>query len=279
MQKFKYLLILFILALIIFVASNLDIYSIDSRSMENTLLVGDRVIIKKFPRRGKSLRNGNTDIENLNGKILVFQNQEYQIDKYFIKRCIASPGDTLYCSQNETFINGVVQCFPFERKYLIYTSTTKENQLYDFAYSHDINITKFSSGNFNLLLTESMIDSLKFEGLIKKFSYIYKSNSDKKNCIYTPPGMVMPKKGDLNREKSGRKFGLCYEENEDKEFVQANYYFMMGDNRPISIDSRDWGIISEYQIVGKAILVLFSIDNRLKGFRKIRLTRIFKGIK
>ncbi len=43
---------------------------------------------------------------------------------------------------------------------------------------------------------------------------------------------------------------------------KQNYYFMMGDNRHFSNDSRYWGVVPEENIVGKASMVLFNYQNR-----------------
>ncbi len=54
-----------------------------------------------------------------------------------------------------------------------------------------------------------------------------------------------------------------------------DYYFMMGDNRHNSLDSRFWGFVPEDHIVGKAVLVGVSYDKE-KGFpRGIRWSRMF----
>jgi signal peptidase I len=55
-----------------------------------------------------------------------------------------------------------------------------------------------------------------------------------------------------------------------------NYYWMMGDNRHNSLDSRYWGFVPENHIVGKASFVLISFDKDKSGFGKIRFDRIFK---
>lgn len=56
-----------------------------------------------------------------------------------------------------------------------------------------------------------------------------------------------------------------------------DYYFMMGDNRHNSADSRSWGFVPEDHVVGKPILVWLSIDKDRNFFRGgIRWNRLFK---
>ena len=54
---------------------------------------------------------------------------------------------------------------------------------------------------------------------------------------------------------------------------KQNYYFMMGDNRHDSLDSRFWGFVPEDHIVGKAVTVLMSLDPFTGAFRADRFLR------
>ena len=58
-----------------------------------------------------------------------------------------------------------------------------------------------------------------------------------------------------------------------------NYYWMMGDNRHNSADSRMWGFLPENHIVGKALFVWMSWDKNGKGLGKIRWKRLFSSVK
>jgi signal peptidase I len=55
-----------------------------------------------------------------------------------------------------------------------------------------------------------------------------------------------------------------------------NYYFMMGDNRDNSADSRAWGFVPENHISGKAWMVFFSHDPNTS---EIRWKRMFSFIR
>ncbi len=81
---------------------------------------------------------------------------------------------------------------------------------------------------------------------------------------------------------------LSIDGQEVKEYTfKYNYYWMMGDNRHNSSDSRFWGFVPETHILGKPLLVLFSIQykgelqpdfQRQNSFYKLRWDRLFKTI-
>lgn len=64
-----------------------------------------------------------------------------------------------------------------------------------------------------------------------------------------------------------------------EEYVfRQDYYFMMGDNRHNSLDSRYWGFVPEDHIVGKPRLIWFSTDKNKPFPRSIRWNRLFKFV-
>ncbi len=72
---------------------------------------------------------------------------------------------------------------------------------------------------------------------------------------------------------------LTIDGKEVKEYTfHQNYYFMMGDNRHNSLDSRYWGFVPEDHIVGKAFFIWLSIDKYAGFFDRIRWRRFFKMI-
>jgi signal peptidase I len=64
----------------------------------------------------------------------------------------------------------------------------------------------------------------------------------------------------------------------DSYTFKMNYYWMMGDNRHNSLDSRFWGYVPEDHIVGKAMVTWMSVDSTENIFSKVRWSRIFKPI-
>ena len=57
---------------------------------------------------------------------------------------------------------------------------------------------------------------------------------------------------------------------------KQDYYFMMGDNRHNSLDSRYWGFVPEDHVVGKPAMIWLSINNEKSFPRNIRWDRLFK---
>ncbi len=110
--------------------------------------------------------------------------------------------------------------------------------------------------------------------------------------------LYMPKKGDvieLNEDSWHRYHRIitAYEgnilERKDNHFIlngesatryifKQGYYWMMGDNRHASDDSRYWGYVPEDHIVGKPVFIWMSYDKYASGLNKVRTDRIFTTV-
>ena len=78
-------------------------------------------------------------------------------------------------------------------------------------------------------------------------------------------------------EVRDKKFYINGEETSTYTF-KMNYYWMMGDNRHNSLDSRFWGYVPEDHIVGKPVFIWMSWDKYGEGINKIRFDRIFTTV-
>ncbi|MDA8596706.1 signal peptidase I, partial [Flavobacteriaceae bacterium] len=59
---------------------------------------------------------------------------------------------------------------------------------------------------------------------------------------------------------------------------EQDYYWMMGDNRQASEDSRYWGFVPFDHVVGKPVFIFLSIDANGQGINKIRWDRVFTAV-
>ena len=230
----------------------------------------------------------------------------------YIKRCIAIPGDSLKIVKGQVFVNGKAQKeIPgIQFKYLI---TISGNALNASALEKlDISLADIegSGSRYIMSLTEEQfkkMDGLKFIQSKERISWP-ESDSDP-NIFPSDPkfswnldnfGPIwVPKKGvtiNLTTENLPlyKRIIDTYEENDlevkdntiyingapaSSYTFKMDYYWMMGDNRYNSADSRYWGFVPEDHVVGKASFVWLSLDKNKNFFSKIRWSRIFMVVK
>lgn len=227
--------------------------------------------------------SGSTDIQNRD--VVVFD--MFEDNMVIVKRCMGIAGDTLEISDGEVFVNG---------NFFNPTKNVKNN--YRLKNVVDVNLqNKMRSLNIrsnlkrinknwfeavlsiqekNMLENEGLIDSVKIilDTTITRFpkSEILHWTLDN----YGP--YIIPKKGmtinlnqinfDLYKKAINDHENINIEEKNGRYYFNGkeitaytfkhDYYFMMGDNRKGSQDSRYWGLVPENRIIGKVQCVLFS---------------------
>ena len=172
-------------------------------------------------------------------------------------------------------------------------------------------LTELTDYSRDLLLTEGEVKIIKKSKLLDSITRSYKTvksyntsffpNDIKYNWNEDNFGpIIIPKKGEKIKLNSKnlplyKKLIRDYEKNEltlENGVIKINdvstteytfnqdYYWMMGDNRYRSEDSRFWGFVPEDHIVGKPVLIWFSIDGINDGFKnwKIRWERVFSTV-
>jgi len=104
-----------------------------------------------------------------------------------------------------------------------------------------------------------------------------------KTIVLTPENIPFYKR--IIKEYEGNDLVVFYDKNyingkTTKEYTfKQDYYWMMGDNRHNSLDSRFWGFVPFGHVVGKPVFIWFSIDNKIEGWNKIRWKRLFTTVK
>lgn len=229
---------------------------------------------------------------------------------FYIKRCIALPGDTLLIKNKVIYIDDAVQdkIALTEFNYRVQTKKVfNQDSLMKYGITEggrtaglnewDLTLTtavknKLDSSEQVLSVREVRLSKNSFADYIFPYKELYKWNVD-----YFGP-LVIPKKGekvrlDKNAIHLYQRIIEVYEANEFKQvddvFIingdttnsytfKMDYYFMMGDNRHNSSDSRFWGFVPEDHIVGKATTIVFSMDKNSHTQSKYRSNRFFKEI-
>ena len=232
----------------------------------------------------------------------------------FVKRCIGIPGDTILITHTLIYINNIPLSDPATAQYNYYIRTNGQNleadqlndleitdtdQMYDpYMKSYVFALTREQASDVRNLSNITKVTL--FENTNRNLSYLsffpYDPSFTWNEDNFGP--LVIPRKGmsvDLTLEnlpvyrriieafeknKLDIKDGIIYVNNKpsDSYTFSLNYYFMMGDNRHNSADSRIWGFVPEDHIVGKAVLVWLSLNKNKDSFKKIRWNRMFKKI-
>ncbi|MBI5857216.1 MAG: signal peptidase I [Sphingobacteriales bacterium] len=229
----------------------------------------------------------------------------------YIKRCIAVAGDTLQIINSDVFVNGKKSELPpySQMDYELESNQALDPEILKSDYDVDIynNRVAVSLGNnkYRMILTAKAVEKMKKNGLLKTISPLVDTSTD----IYNPAfenyvwynRWSTDNYGKIWIPKKGARLVLTadnyyiyerpirvYEKNEfytkDGKFFlngkevteytfKMDYYWMMGDNRHQSQDSRFWGFVPEDRIVGKAWMIWFSWDG---GPRWKRLFKIVK---
>jgi signal peptidase I len=229
----------------------------------------------------------------------------------YIKRCVAIPGDTIQVIDGIVYINGIREPSyeGLQYNYNVKTNGTPLNPrvLANYGISREyLNIN--ANPNYVIPLSESQISDLKsnipeiisIERYIERVSdfQIYPNiQSDQWNVDNYGP-LWIPSKGTIIEltERNVATYRMAIEnyegnrlelkdgkvflngEEEQQYTFQMDYYFMMGDNRHRSADSRFWGFVPEDHIVGKPKFIWLSTNKERKFPHSIRWNRMFKVI-
>ena len=235
---------------------------------------------------------------------------------HYVKRCVAVAGDTLEIRNGQVYINGTAQeVWPgVQNSYTVVTNGQKINpkHLDDLGINlRELAYTQNLPGYPYMPLTAEMLEKVnRMPNVVSvtqnidayppdypdswltifPFSSQYRWTRDNFGPLWIPEAGTevsltlenLPLYERIITAYEGNKLevkdGVIYingEEAQSYRFAQ-DYYFMMGDNRHNSLDSRYWGFVPEDHIVGKPALIWLSIDGNKKFPNNIRWRRFLK---
>jgi len=231
----------------------------------------------------------------------------------YVKRCIGLPGDTIKIINRQVYLNGEKAVNPEKLQYQ-YTVTTDGSSINP-KILDDLDITEGSRtnvpGQYMFLLTAEAKNKIEELPIVKSVEVMnepagdwnpdifpydssYRWNRDNFGPLYIPKkGVAIPL--NLKNLPFYKRLIETYEGNEvqvkgntilingkdaNSYTPKMDYYWMMGDNRHNSADSRFWGFVPEDHIVGKAEFIWLSLnENKTLFDGKIRWNRIFTLVK
>jgi signal peptidase I len=253
--------------------------SIPTPAMEPSLLVGDVLAFKKTKV-----------LERNDVTIFWFPDNK---ETMYVKRCIGMPGDSLKIENSTVLINGTpLTNVPLKFRYHILTDGAaissrilERNQLNDDDYFQS------SSDAYEFFLTEQQAKEFKTFSFLKSIDLAIAIQGEREPMIYPASknlpwnadfygAIYIPKKGDriqLTEENIDLYFKCIQFENQLAERdhsglkvngklitlyeFKENYFFMMGDNRHNSLDSRYWGLLPQELVIGKAMYLYWGQES------------------